>query len=838
MTHRQFIVSAFLPALLMVVPLNTHAGTINICGGSYQDAVDNCGLNPSCAGLQCPNQSSEERGLLMSCFAIPEEKCNFGPPADIADPNMPLELDPTNTNYCGPIDGGWQLAVDYCSPLTACKSGLPDECGNGWTCYGGIVCEPSSKSNEHIAHSDANNGAIEPPFNVIQSGTTTTLIEEMEGTIYAADEVSSTSAYSTVASNPNGSGFAITATASKLPEMENSESTPLTMESSATQIENTQVVSPVLSVVENKSYCGPVGAQGWERAANMCSRSTMCDASGACPDGLVCYGGISCNGINEALNPSTSTSTTSTTYTSTATTTSSSTQTSTSTIESLSSTQFYCGPDPSKDHSAWATALEKCSPETSCVDGICPDGQICYGGINCLAKPMATSTSDTGSTYASIVSSTASTVVNHVTSDATEASTTQSAAEASTTVSTSENLSNTRSTGIIIMSDNAKSPENDEQTPPIQKNMYCGPDPRHNGDAWMTALANCSPQTACGTGRPCGEGQFCYGEIDCSTKNSFVGNQAVIDGTVAVDDAKASTTTTSTTAATSTPKTITTTTAAATSTTTTTTNQEVVNTFFCGPNEEGGWTKAGELCIPCHNGDPSKCGVGLTCYAQVTSCAEKKPELSSAANEMLLEVEEGRGHIGYCGVDFSEAQRSCSVNQKCINDYDCDDLHPTCFAVRCEDKEEEESSLVAVDTVSDGNPSQAEKNDVKTVVVASFCGSWYEETTTECTSRRPCKISNDCDTRMHEGCFSDITCVFDEQSSTEYQIYLANVEALEKKYSSNNSTKSSNNANDGSMHSNLRIQPDPMVFDARSSAMGSSLHVFAIFISTFVSLFL
>lgn len=52
-----------------------------------------------------------------------------------------MSIPSNNTNYCGPIGGGWQLAVDYCSPLTACPSGTPAECGNGWTCYSGIECE-------------------------------------------------------------------------------------------------------------------------------------------------------------------------------------------------------------------------------------------------------------------------------------------------------------------------------------------------------------------------------------------------------------------------------------------------------------------------------------------------------------------------------------------------------------------------------------------------------------------------------------------------------------------------------------------------------------------------
>ena len=127
------------------------------------------------ANLQCPNKYWEEDpGVLMKCFAVPTTKCNFGPPQVMTAPASPLDnnnsssavtiddtetdnntLSPStqieqqqpNTNYCGPIDGGFSLAVEKCSPMTACPSGSPEECGIGWTCYSGVVCDLSSNSN-------------------------------------------------------------------------------------------------------------------------------------------------------------------------------------------------------------------------------------------------------------------------------------------------------------------------------------------------------------------------------------------------------------------------------------------------------------------------------------------------------------------------------------------------------------------------------------------------------------------------------------------------------------------------------------------------------------------
>jgi len=109
MIHQFFILSSTVSFLLLALSKPAHAqggGTINVCGINYKDAEDHCGVHPSCGNLQCPNQYWLEGQVLMKCFAVPMEKCDFGAPEVVttilATPqNVPLELDPNNTNYCG-----------------------------------------------------------------------------------------------------------------------------------------------------------------------------------------------------------------------------------------------------------------------------------------------------------------------------------------------------------------------------------------------------------------------------------------------------------------------------------------------------------------------------------------------------------------------------------------------------------------------------------------------------------------------------------------------------------------------------------------------------------------
>jgi len=100
------------------------------------------------------------------------------------------------------------------------------------------------------------------------------------------------------------------------------------------------------------------------------------------------------------------------------------------------------------------------------------------------------------------------------------------------------------------------------------------------------------------------------------------------------------------------------------------------NTFFCGP-EVDGWLKAAELCLPCPDGDPENCGLGMTCYSGVT--CDSKPK-TNTAQEMLLEVEE-RVHLGYCGSEFYETKDNCSTRRPCTLDSDCDVFYPSCYAL-------------------------------------------------------------------------------------------------------------------------------------------------------------
>lgn len=153
MMNQVYSISIILSLLLTFHISDAQGETVNVCGRTYQDAEANCPGNPQCSNLQCPNKYWEEGGVLMKCFSVPLSKCNFGPPAPVPEevivdlstedtievmsaPSTTLEeVEPShtstlevldlasNTNYCGPVDGGWQSAVDNCSPVTACPGG-------------------------------------------------------------------------------------------------------------------------------------------------------------------------------------------------------------------------------------------------------------------------------------------------------------------------------------------------------------------------------------------------------------------------------------------------------------------------------------------------------------------------------------------------------------------------------------------------------------------------------------------------------------------------------------------------------------------------------------------
>ena len=105
-------------AVLHLLANTAYAEVIYVCGQYYQDAEDNCGVHPSCANLQCPNNYWEEGHVLLSCFAVPIEKCNFGGPDSVpAAPvaQAPAEFDPSNMNYCGV---SWIRCVMLCHYYT------------------------------------------------------------------------------------------------------------------------------------------------------------------------------------------------------------------------------------------------------------------------------------------------------------------------------------------------------------------------------------------------------------------------------------------------------------------------------------------------------------------------------------------------------------------------------------------------------------------------------------------------------------------------------------------------------------------------------------------------
>ena len=220
-----------------------------------------------------------------------------------------------NTSYCGPIGGsGWQLAVDYCSPLTACPSGTPAECGNGWTCYSGIECSRSPEEveenfdgDQYVApsvdlQSETNSvpAAAEvtsesdqvSPFQVQSEPLATTEIQyEQNGSPHVTNEETIYHGPKLPVINAPGVAFGSEGDPSSTSQLVNGESAP------------EGASSPVGG---DDCYCGHSAdvtaqvARAYTTMIQDCNCLRKC-VNGACPSGQMAFHGINCGEKDDHL---------------------------------------------------------------------------------------------------------------------------------------------------------------------------------------------------------------------------------------------------------------------------------------------------------------------------------------------------------------------------------------------------------------------------------------------------------------------------------------------------------------------------------------------------------
>lgn len=303
----------------------------------------------------------------MKCFAVPTTKCNFGPPQVMTAPASPLDnnnssssavtiddtetdnntLSPStqieqqqpNTNYCGPIDGGFSLAVEKCSPMTACPSGSPEECGIGWTCYSGVVCDLSSNSNteEIVSVTDSESVASDNiPINSQDDSTANT-----HGTMSDITE--------SINNEPQEPVIIIIDT--PIEDTINVESTP-----SETVMLNTNV--DIVPIVSDEIHETPANDTMTSNVVPISESPVETVNIEDDADALTASANITLPSKDDSL-------------------------------VAIMSGHFFCGPSYSVNDKAWSVAFEMCSEETSCsTDKPCPGDQICFGGIDCLVKTV------------------------------------------------------------------------------------------------------------------------------------------------------------------------------------------------------------------------------------------------------------------------------------------------------------------------------------------------------------------------------------------------------------------------------------------------------------------
>ena len=216
-----------------------------------------------------------------------------------------------NTSYCGPIGGsGWQLAVDYCSPLTACPSGTPAECGNGWTCYSGIEC---SRSPEEVEENFDGDQYVAPSVD-LQSETnsvpaTAEVLGDEDGPVQVQSEPPATTE---LQSEQNG-----------LPPVTNEETiyqSPVINAPGVSFGSEGDPPSPVVSQQDRPGETAPDGAstspvggddcycvhsadgavqiaRAYHTMIQDCSHLRKC-VNGSCPSGQMAFFGINCDENN------------------------------------------------------------------------------------------------------------------------------------------------------------------------------------------------------------------------------------------------------------------------------------------------------------------------------------------------------------------------------------------------------------------------------------------------------------------------------------------------------------------------------------------------------------
>lgn len=298
------------------------------CGTTISDAIDNCGRN----GYRCPEGICPTNEL--KCFMVGDE-CN-GDKTDADNPPTPRPVassgDITDTFFCG-VD-----RADASACHKRCRTGSPNECPNGMSCFGYVKGCSTEAANQPS------------PLEPIAPATPDVSVPKAQNYCAKAKADLKTGCFTAQTCNgdddppcPQGTYCWGNIVCSEEPKQ-----TPQPSPRPSTR--------PTQATVVVNGVC----AANYPELQKTCWTAPICSNINPCSDGKKCFENIDCSFVSPNASPQAATKNPTPPPTS-----------SSSAVETVNKVELYCAFDESE-------LGRTCSSARSCVSEPCPLGMVCF----------------------------------------------------------------------------------------------------------------------------------------------------------------------------------------------------------------------------------------------------------------------------------------------------------------------------------------------------------------------------------------------------------------------------------------------------------------------------
>lgn len=260
---------------------------------------------------------------------------------------------------------------------------------------------------------------------------------------------------------------------------------------------------------------------------------------------------------------------------------------------------YYCG-------ETYFDSVENCASASECPNGNsdCPENQVCFGPIGCIAQPQESPTLHPFSSTLESLAPSPNTLAPSQSNGTPELTIEDILSEQPPTI---QPFSSTLESSSPFSSTSSPTEVTTTDPPVTSTTMYCGV-------SYENAKEICNDQTACPGGYGCPSGQVCFRGIKCFTRPPSVAPTTQPTTLTPTSDPREAPSGKPTIAITPVSPTK--------SQTDKPTKQsfDFSNEFYCGAN----YTNAQKACYdnaPCPGGDPTPCEVNQTCYSGIKCIA-------------------------------------------------------------------------------------------------------------------------------------------------------------------------------------------------------------------------